>query len=101
MRKNEVVATYDYYTLEQAREIIEAERKQKATKLRRKQRRIEAYYRKQRFYGTGCILLGILTPVLSIDFFFSLVFISLGIACMFRTPLFYDYDMENIFKQER
>ena len=87
--------------MEQAREIIEAERRHKAIKLRQKQQKIEAYYRKQKWYGIACILLGLLIPVLSIDFFFSLVFISLGIACMFRTPLFYDYDMENIFKQER
>ena len=65
MQNTNIVATYDYYTLEQAREIIKEENRQKAIrraerKARRKAERI--YYIKQKLAGLTLAAIGILIP---------------------------------------
>ena len=86
MRQSQIVATYDYYTLEQAREVIREENRQKAIKraerkARRKAERI--YYIKQKLSGLIMAAIGILTPFLCGDVTFSLIALPLGLILMF------------------
>ena len=87
MQNTNIVATYDYYTLDQARQIIAEENKQKA--IRRAERkackRAEAiYYIKQKLSGLTMAAIGIITPILlDGDATFSLIALPLGIWIMF------------------
>lgn len=94
--EEKVVITYDYYTLDQAREIILAEKKHERlvrrykAKQREKQRREEkAFARaaligkiKQKFSGMLFLGIGIITPILIQDGTFSLISVPLGLYLM-------------------
>lgn len=73
---------YDYYTLEQAREIIKEENRQKAIiRARRKAERI--YYIKQKLSGLTMAAIGILIPfIMDGDATISVLILPLGIFLM-------------------
>lgn len=87
MQNTNIVASYDYYTLEQAREIIREENRQKVIKraerkARRKAERI--YYVKQKLSGLTLAAIGILIPfICDGDATFSLIALPLGLFLMF------------------
>ena len=87
MQNANVVKTYDYYTLDQARQIIAEENKQKAIRKaeRKARKRAEAiYYIKQKLSGLTMAAIGIITPILlDGDATFSLIALPLGIWIMF------------------
>ena len=82
-----IAIEYDYYTLEQAREIIAEENRQKAIrraerKARRKAERI--YYIKQKLSGLTMAAIGIFTPfLLDGDATISLIALPLGLYLLF------------------
>ena len=82
-----IAIEYDYYTLDQAREIIAEENRQKAIrraerKARRKAERI--YYIKQKLSGLTIAAIGIFTPfLLDGDATFSLIALPLGLFLVF------------------
>ena len=94
--EEKVVATYDYYTLDQAREIVLAEMRHNRLvrrykiKQRKKQRRaekasiwaavIEKW--KQKLSGLLFLGVGIITPILIQDGTFSLISVPLGLYLM-------------------
>ena len=87
MQNTNIVASYDYYTLEQSREIIREENRQKAIrraerKARRKAEKI--YYIKQKLSGLTMAAIGIFTPfLLDGDITFSLIALPLGLFLIF------------------
>ena len=87
MQNTNVVKTYDYYTLDQARQIIAEENKQKAIRKaeRKARKRAEAiYYIKQKLSGLTMIAIGIITPIICDgDATFSLIALPLGIWFLF------------------
>ena len=87
MQNTNVVKTYDYYTLDQARQIIAEENKQKAIRKaeRKARKRAEAiYYIKQKLSGLIMAAIGIITPILfGGDATFSLIALPLGIWLLF------------------
>lgn len=94
--REKVVVTYDYYTLDQAREIVLAEMRHNRlvrrykVKQRKKQRRAEKAATfsmvmkkwKQKLSGLLFLGIGIVTPVLIQDVTFSLISVPLGIYLM-------------------
>ena len=80
--ENNIVVTYDYYTLDQARQIIAKENKQKAIRKaeRKARKRAETiYYIKQKLSGLTMAAIGIITPILlNGDATFSLIALPLG-----------------------
>jgi hypothetical protein len=83
--KNNIVAEYDYYTLDQAREIVYQEMRHDRitrefwTKKKMIQKRKEKlFYVKQKLSGIVTIAIGMIIPVLIKDITFSIVAISLG-----------------------
>lgn len=67
MQNTNIVATYDYYTLDQARQIIAEENRQKAIRRaeRKARKRAETiYYIKQKLSGLTMATVGIITPIL-------------------------------------
>lgn len=82
MQNTNIVATYDYYTLDQARQIIAEENKQKAIRMakRKVKKRAETiYYMKQKLSGLTIAAIGIITPILlDGDATFSLIALPLG-----------------------
>ena len=87
MQNTNIVATYDYYTLDQARQTIPEENRQKAIKIaeRKSRKRAEAiYYIKQKLSGLTMAAIGIITPILlDGDATFSLIALPVGIWLMF------------------
>lgn len=87
MQNTNIVATYDYYTLDQARKIIAEENKQKAIRIARRKARRKAerlYYIKQKLSGLIIAGIGIFTPfLLNGDATFSLIALPLGLFLMF------------------
>ena len=87
MQNTNIVTTYDYYTLDQARQIIAEENKQKAIRKaeRKARKRAEAiYYIKQKLSGLTMAALGIITPILlDGDCTFSLFALPVGIWLLF------------------
>lgn len=81
-----IAIEYDYYTLEQAREIIKEENRQKAIKRakRKMQRKAETiYYIKQKLSGLIMSAIGILIPfVMDGDATISVLMLPLGIFLM-------------------
>lgn len=57
MKQSQIVATYDYYTLEQARQIIRQEQRQKARQKRIEQVNTIKTYLVIGFFMIGCPLL--------------------------------------------
>ena len=87
MQNTNIVATYDYYTLDQARQIIAEENKQKVIRREERKARKKAetiYYIKQKLSGLTMVSIGIITPILlDGDATFSLFALPLGIWLMF------------------
>ena len=87
MRNTNIVATYDYYTLDQARQIIAEENKQKAIRREERKARKKAetiYYIKQKLSGMIIAAIGIITPIICDgDATFSLIALPLGIWLLF------------------
>ena len=82
-----IAIEYDYYTLEQAREIIRKENRQKATKQaeRKARKKAEAiYYINQKLSGLTLAAIGILIPfVCDGDATASLIMLPLGLYTLF------------------
>ena len=87
MKNTNIVATYDYYTLEQARQIITEENRQKAIRRAERKSRKKAekiYYIKQKLSGLTMAAVGIITPILlDGDATFSLIALPLGVWLIF------------------
>ena len=87
MQNTNIVVTYDYYTLDQARQIIAEENRQKAIRRaeRKARKRAETiYYIKQKLSGLIMAAVGIITPIICDgDATFSLIALPLGIWLMF------------------
>lgn len=87
MQNTNIVATYDYYTLDQARQIITEENKLKAIRRAERKARKKAetiYYIKQKLSGLTIAAIGIITPILfGGDATFSLIALPLGIWLVF------------------
>ena len=87
MRNTNIVATYDYYTLDQARQIIAEENRQKAIRRAEREARKRSetiYYIKQKLSGLTMAAIGIITPILlDGDVTFSLIALPFGIWLMF------------------
>ena len=87
MQNNNIVSTYDYYTLDQARQIISEENIQKAIRKaeRKARKRAETiYYIKQKLSGLTMAAVGIIAPILlDGDATFSLIALPLGIYLLF------------------
>ena len=87
MQNTNIVTTYDYYTLDQARQIIAEENRQKAIRgaERKTRKRAETiYYIKQKLSGLTMAAVGIITPILlDGDATFSLIALPLGIWLLF------------------
>lgn len=78
-----IVVTYDYYTLDQAREIIRKENRIKRDRARRKKKRILKYYLKQKAIGLAVIILSILTATIIKDATLSVLAVPLGLYLIF------------------
>ena len=77
MQNTNIVSTYDYYTLDQARQIRRAERKAR-------KRAETIYYIKQKLSGLTMAAIGIITPILlDGDCTFSLFALPVGIWLLF------------------
>lgn len=87
MQNTNIVVTYDYYTLDQARQIIAEENKQKAIRKAERKARKKAetiYYIKQKLSGLTMATIGIITPILlDGDCTFSLFALPVGIWLLF------------------
>ena len=87
MQNTNIVATYDYYTLDQARQIISEENRQKAIRRAERKARKKAetiYYIKQKLSGLTMAAIGIITPILlDGDATFSLIALPVGIWLLF------------------
>lgn len=82
----QIVQTYDYYTLEQAREIIKEENRQKALKKQRiKQRKREMlkYYIMQKLMGITLILVSLIPISIEKDGTLALLFVPMGLYLIF------------------
>ena len=90
-----IAIEYDYYTLEQAREIIAEENRQKAIrraerKARRKAEKI--YYIKQKLSGLTMAAIGILIPfVCNGDATASLLVLPMGLYLLFTKEKVMDF----------
>ena len=87
MQNTNIIATYDYCTLDQARQIISEENRQKAIRKAEQKARKKAetiYYIKQKLSGLVLASVGIITPILlDGDATFSLIALPLGIWLLF------------------
>lgn len=87
MQNTNIIATYDYYTLDQARQIIAEENRQKAIRRaeRKARKRAETiYYIKQKLSGLTMAAIGIIIPFINDgDITFSLFALPLGIWLLF------------------
>ena len=91
MKKTEVVAEYDYYTLDQAREILAKEIKQDfKRKIARKRREERVYFIKQKCVGSMLIIATWSIYIVCNDMLTCLPFFSLGVACFSKLHLIYD-----------
>lgn len=91
MARNKIVAIYDYYTLEQAREILAEEIKQEyKRKIAQKRRKERVYYFKQKCIGSMLIIVTWSIYIVCNDMLTCLPFFSLGVACFSKLHLIYD-----------
>lgn len=87
MQNQNIAITYDYYTLDQARQIIAEENRKRAAeraerKLQKKSKIV--FYIKQKLSGLAITSAGIIAPFLSEgDITISLIFLPLGIWLIF------------------
>lgn len=82
----QIVQTYDYYTLEQAREIIREENRQKALKkqrIKKRKREMLKYYIMQKLMGVVLILCSIIPILIENDGTVAVLFIPLGLYLIF------------------
>lgn len=78
-----IAITYDYYTLDQAREIIRKENRIKRDRARRKKKKIFKYYLKQKTIGLAVIILSILTATIIKDATLSVLAMPFGLYLVF------------------
>lgn len=91
MARNKVVATYDYYTLDQARIILTEEIKQEYKReISRKRREERAYFLKQKCAGLIILIATVIIFFVSRDILVCLPFCCMGIGCFSRLHLIYD-----------
>lgn len=91
MARNKIVATYDYYTLDQARVILANEIKQDfKRKITRKRREERVYFLKQKCVGLIMLITTGILFLVAQDIFACLPFFSLGAACFSKLHLIYD-----------
>ena len=87
MQDTNIVSTYDYYTLDQARKIIAEENRQKAIKRAEQEarkRKETIYYIKQKISGLAMVAIGIIIPFINDgDATFSLFALPVGIWLLF------------------
>ena len=87
MQNTNIIATYGYYTLDQARQIIVEENRQKAIRIAERKARKKAetiYYIKQKLSGLTMTAIGIIIPFINDgDATFSLIALPLGIWLLF------------------
>ena len=87
MQNTNIIETYDYCTLDQARQIITEENKQKAIRRAERKARKKAetfYYIRQKLSGLAMAAVGIITPILlDGDATFSIIALPLGIWLLF------------------
>lgn len=87
MQNTNIIATYDYYTLDQARQIIAEENRQKAIRrvVRKTRKKAEiTYYIKQKLSGLALVSIGIIIPFVNDgDATASLIILPLGIWLLF------------------
>ena len=87
MQNTNIVATYDYYTLDQARQIIAEENRQKEIRRAERKARKKAeiiYYITQKLSALVLAAVGIITPILlDGDCTFSLFALPVGIWLLF------------------
>lgn len=87
MQNTNIIATYDYYTLDQARQIIAEENRQKAIRrvVRKTRKKAEIiYYIKQKLSGLALVSIGIIIPFVNDgDATASLIILPLGIWLLF------------------
>ncbi len=74
MKQSQVIATYDYYTLEHKLRMLKQEERRKAK---------TKYYIKQKLSGLTMIIIGIIVPFLNGDATFSLFALPLGLFLTF------------------
>ena len=91
MQNTNIVATYDYYTLDQARNILTEEIKQEyKRKMERKRREERVYFIKQKCVGSMLIIATWSIYIVCNDMLTCLPFFSLGVACFSKLHLIYD-----------
>lgn len=91
MQNTNIVATYDYYTLDQARNILTEEIKQEyKRKIARKRREERVYFIKQKCVGSMLIIATWSIYIVCNDMLTCLPFFSLGVACFSKLHLIYD-----------
>ena len=91
MARNKVVATYDYYTLEQAREILAKEIKQDfKRKIARKRREERVYFFKQKCVGLIMLITTGILFLISRNILVCFPFFCIGLCCFSRLHLIYD-----------
>lgn len=90
MKRNKVVAVYDYYTLDQVRNILTEEIKQEyKRKMERKRRKEREYFLKQKCIGSMIIIATWSLYIVCNDMLTCLSFFSLGFACFSKLHLIY------------
>lgn len=90
MQNTNIVATYDYYTLDQARNILTEEIKQDfKRKIARKRREEQIYFLKQKCTGIALIAIATIAFIVSKDMTASLLLWGLGAACFTKKHLIY------------
>lgn len=82
----QVVQTYDYYTLDQAKEILREENRirkaeQRKIKLRRRNKAI--YYMKQKAVGLILCVIAILIPIIDRDITLTTILLPFGMFMIF------------------
>ena len=91
MKRNKVVATYDYYTLEQARNILTEEIKQEyKRKIAQKRRKERAYFLKQKCVGAMMIFATSIFFLVTKNIFLCFPFYFMGFTCFTKLHLIYE-----------
>lgn len=87
MQNTNIIATYDYYTLDQAREIIAEENRQKAIRRAERKAKIICHI-KQKLLGLAAIGCAIVCPiVLDGDATASIFFLPIGLYMFFTKEI--------------
>ena len=80
MQNTNIVTTYDYYTLDQAKKII----KQEETEQKEKRKEKMIFELQQRLCGLGLIIVSIFCTIITKDATIDIITIPLGFLLMFE-----------------